>query len=370
LIALFAWPLIRYPKGLLLAAPLFAALNFLTTETLFIDHHFSLLLPALFIPLVEAYAGMEPVRRGRVLAFGLVLPSCLMLIGHPASPISTHIREVFLRPGYRNIFHYRTTAHDRMADSVMATIPKSLAVAAEHDLRPKLADREWTFTHPHPIDSMRADRFLFDFFETTAFFTHAPRRKRCAALLRSPDFSLAYFADGLLLFAKGPALPGSLLSSRFRWETVTDRTTPGTAAVAGPAPSEAAPAPVTDRTAGIPIAVLAAVYKDADGYSLEAEYQGSFGPAEALVSVFTSPSGDSLRVLHLPGYVQARLSGLPAGHYRETFLFRGPSGLLDGDWKWELRFHKDNPYLPMAGRADQILESRSLGRLRPGPSRE
>jgi hypothetical protein len=109
------------------------------------------------------------------------------------------------------------------------------------------------------------------------------------------------------------------------------------------------------------VTVHATLVRAPEGFLLESDYLGAFGPAEAVVSVFTSPSGDSLRVLHLPGYLFARLSSLPAGHYRETLAFRGPGNLLNGTWKWELRFHAGSAYLPLEGRADQILEKRPLG---------
>jgi hypothetical protein len=371
MVALFGWSWIRYPKGLLLAGPIFLALTLVISETLFIDHHFALLMPALFIGMVEALATVSPDRRKLYLSAGLLAPSLGLLLAHPDSPASLCLREVYFHPEYRNPFHYRVTPHDRIADTLLAGIPKGLAVASEHDLRPKLADREWAFIHPHPFDSLRADRYVFDFFETTGLIPHEDRRARCSALLRSPDFSLAAFTDGLLLLAKGRDLPHSLPASRFAWETVTD--------ITKPEPESAAPAAATrppDRppaapgTPGIPVTVRASLARDADGYRLEAEYLGSFGPAEAVVSVFTGPSGDSLRVLHLPGYLFARLSRLPPGRYRETLAFRGPANLLDGSWKWELRFHAGSAYLPLAGRADQILERRPLGMARPGPVRE
>lgn len=368
LAALFGWSWIRYPKGLLLAGPIFLALTAVISETLFIDHHFSLLMPALFIGLVEALAGLAPARRRLYLAAGLLAPSLALLLAHPDSPASLSLREVYLHPEYRNPFHYRITPHDRIADSLLAGLPKALAVASEHDLRPKLADREWAFIHPHPFDSLRADRYVFDFFETTGLIPHEERRIRCAALLRSPDFSLTGFTDGLLLLAKGANLPHSLPASRFSWDTVTDRTP--SRMLSAVSPADRPPGQARPGRPAIPVTVRASLRRGPEGYLLESEYAGSFGPAGAVVSVFTSAAGDSLRVLHLPGYLFARLSGLPAGEYRETLAFRGPGNLLDGTWKWEMRFHAGSAYLPLAGRGDQILESRSLGMARPWASRE
>lgn len=359
--ALFGWSWIRYPKGLILSGPLLLGLTLVTSETLFVDHHFALLMPALFIGLIEALASLPPARRGAYLLAGLLAPSLVLLLAHPFSPLSQSLREMYVRPEYRNPFHFRVTPHDRIIDSLLAGLPGSLAVAAEHDLRPKLADREWAFIHPHPYDSLRADRYVFDFFETTGLIRPEVRRKRCAGLFRSPDFSLTGFTDGLLLFSKGQGLPGSLPASRFVWESVTDETKTRQTPV--PDPDAAPPLEGSPR---IPIAVRASLAAGPDGYFMESEYAGSFGPAEALVSVFTSPSGDSLRVLHIPGYLFARLSGLPGGRYRETLLFPGPGNLLDGTWKWELRFQAGSPYLPLAGRADRVLERRPMGMARAG----
>lgn len=351
-VALFGWSWIRFPKGLLLVAPLYAALTALSTDALFVHHHFSMLLPALFITLVEACAGMAPARRGRYLAFGLAAPSFLLLAAHPSSQVSTHLREVFLHPEYRNILHYRVTPHDRMTDSLIAAIPGHLAVATEHNLRPKAADREWAFAHPHPKDSLRADRYLFDFFETVAFGSHEPSRIRCAALLDSRDFHVSDFQDGVVVFAKGPGPGGAGRNAGFGWEALAETAATGSA--------EALPLPHAPG-GGIPLAIQPALAKTSDGYLLEVDYRGSFGPAEAVVSIFTRSSKDSVRVLHLPGYLLARLSRLPAGRYRERLPFRGPPDLLDGGWQWELRLYRQHAYLPLAGRPDLVLERRPLG---------
>ncbi|MFH0919790.1 MAG: DUF2079 domain-containing protein [Fibrobacterota bacterium] len=337
---LFGLTLRYYPQGFILILPALGGLLFLNQAGLFTTHRHALLIPLLFITLVEGLARM-PVRfRTSYAIFGVTLPSLLMLLLLPTSVIGRNLREMFLHPEYRNPFHYRYTPHDRLCDSLLVQIPADAPLSTDNNLRTKLACREWVFMHPAPRDLSRADWYAFDFFETLDYVPNTLRRNRFAALMRDGRFALASHVDGIVLFRKmdvpEPVRPFSLAMTEAKPDSV---------------PAETALQPLSCR-----------IRPDRHGFVMETEFRRGKGAiqGDALISFFTGNGGDTLRVLHLPSYTACRLDTLEPGVYRECFYFEIPAGATLTGRSHRMALYRKDAYLPFFARPEYCLTKWTL----------
>ncbi len=319
--------LLLFPPGLILVLPLcmiFIAAGSVQT------HRHAILIAPLFITLVEGVGRIRPGRQFRYVLAGVLFPVLLTFFIAPDSLIATNLREM-ARPTYRNVFHYRYTRHDAITDSLIALIPREVPVAADAPLRTKLANRQWVFIHPAPADSMRADYYMFDFFEKREYEDAWPARTRAEALLRSGNYTLNSFYDGILLLKRAENCPAFKI--------------PGITLYSDTAKPQR-------EEYGI------------ENISLIPEENGCImhtwflkRPADTLHHAFISffidiGTGDTLKVLHLASYIACRLEQLSPGTYREQFYFEIPEGCTLNGRMHEIWLYKKPGYLPFFARKE------------------
>jgi hypothetical protein len=318
--------LVLFPRGLILIVPW--VMLFIATGSVQ-SHRHAILIAPLFITLAEGVARMPSRFRRVYAAAGVLVPVVAALLLSRDSLIGANVREL-LSPGYRNVFHYRYTRHDRIADSLLQTVPPRAPAAADAHLRTKLVDREWAFIHPSPGDSTRADWYLFDFFEKREYESARPARARVASLLRSGGFILASNLDGLVILKRAPPPDGDKIPLLL---------------CIGPA--NAAP-PENYGVEGVSVGTLG------KGYALSMRFhKGATDTSlvHAFISFFIdAKSGDTLRVLHLATYTACRLEALPAGSYEEAFYFDATPGAAVGNRRHEVWLFEKPGYLPFFAR--------------------
>ena len=319
--------LLLFPPGLLLVLPL--CMIFIASGSVQTHRHAILITP-LFITLVEGVGRIRPDRQFRYVLTAVLPPILLTFLIAPDSLIATNLHEM-VRPDYRNVFHYRYTPHDAITDSLITLVPPKVPVATDAPLRTKLANRQWAFIHPAPADSMRADYYMFDFFEKREYDDAWPVRTRAAALLQSGKFTLESFYDGLLLLKRAEDCP-------------------------------------TFKIPGIqPYADIAKPRRQEytiEKISLVPEENGCImhtwffkHPSDTLHHAFISffidtGNGDMLKVLHLASYTACRLEQLSPGTYREQFYFDIPEGCTLNGRMHEIWLYKKPGYLPFFARKE------------------
>ncbi|MBN2036194.1 MAG: DUF2079 domain-containing protein [Chitinispirillaceae bacterium] len=317
--------LVKFPRGLLMIVPWL--LIFIAAGSVQ-NHRHAIMIAPLFITLVEGVARIS-FRRQRLFSMaGVLFPVIVMLVISPDSLLGVNIRELF-SPVYRNVFHYRYTKHDAIADSLVRSIPAQVSTAADTHLRTKLADRQWSYTHPAPADSTTASYYLFDFFEKREYDDAWPARKRAAALLQNGSFSRESYIDGLLLIKRNPAAavePLALL----------------------PVDAGADEPPAGYDVRKVSLSVVN------NRFTITMQFRK--GPPDdslkhAFISFFIkTETSDTVRVLHLASYTLARLEFLPAGVYEETFSFNVPQGTSLHKRRQEIWLYKKEGYLPFFSR--------------------
>jgi uncharacterized membrane protein len=319
--------LVKFPAGLVLLLPLFVAQLILDQRGLFINHRHTLLIAPFFIVLVEGLTRLRPETRLRHALLFVLVHTLAITFLYPGSLLGRNLSEMFLHPQYRNVYHYKYTAHDRLLDSLLADIPPKAPIAAENNIRTHLANREWAFIHPSPSDISRADYYIFDFFETLDYRPIPEKRGRLNALMLSSGFRQASTVDGIVIIKKDSA-QGPL---PFFFGKTDDSL------------------PADPRT---PISVLSSAVEPAPGgYTLTTRMAKGPGSlqGDALISFFIK-GDDTLRVLHLPSYASADLTVLPAGVYLERFFFQVPQGKDLQDRSHLIALYKKDVHLPFFAR--------------------
>jgi hypothetical protein len=328
IIIMFNITLIKFPQGLILIIPM--TMLFIATSSIH-SHRHAILIAPLFITLIEGVARLPERQRKTYTIVGVVIPAIAVLLAAPHSILGTNLREL-VRPDHRNVFHYRYTPHDSRADSLLRCIPAEAPVAADAPLRTKLVNREYAFINPSPRDSMRADYYLFDFFEKLEYDDAWPARSRVASLIRSGNFKLSTNLDGLVIVQKTPPRQTADDFNLISVDTIP------------PPPIPAGSCQITAYRIDI-----------VDGCCISRMlfYKGTLDSTKkhAFISFFIDEkSNDTLRVLHLASYTLSRLEVIDSGWYDETFRFDIPPGTTIANRRHEVWLYAKEGYLPFFSR--------------------
>jgi hypothetical protein len=181
----------------------------------------------------------------------------------------------------------------------------------------------------------RADYYIFDFYEVLHFRDNKSERERCEQLLESEYFQLISHIDGLLLFRKD-TVPGN------RRMFNLERT--------GPIVPDSTAFEIRSRE----------ILPAAEGYIMSTEFLkgGAFTKGEALISfLIDTLGGDTVRVLHTPSYIAAKMDDLEPGVYREQFFFQVPGEKSIKDRKHEVRLYWKSTYLPFFDRKEYLVKT-------------
>lgn len=196
IMAILNFSLLKFLRGLIILLPL--TMIFIASGSVLFHRHAIMIAPV-FIILLEGISRLKAERQFSQALFGSLLPSVILMFLFPYSAIGINVREM-LNPQKRNVFHYQYTRHDAIVDSLIRLVPKKVPAASDVHLVTKMADREWAFIHPYPTDSMRAQFYLFDFFEKRDYDNLLLNRKRAANLILADSFELKCHLDGRLLW--------------------------------------------------------------------------------------------------------------------------------------------------------------------------
>jgi uncharacterized membrane protein len=324
--------ILLFPRGLIMLIPLM--MIFIATGSVQ-SHRHAILIAPLFITLVEGVSRIPAGKQRLYSIVGIFVPVIIALVVFRDSLIGTNLREL-VSPDFRNPFHYRYTKHDAIADSLVRTIPPHVPIAADAHLRTKLVNREWAFIHPSPHDSLRADYYLFDFFEKREYDNAWPERARVTNLLQSGCFSLAAHLDGLVLVKRTPSSGAERIPVLRRLNS----------AVSAPSSGYAIDGVSLQRIE--------------NGFAMNTRFhKGSTDTSliHAFISFFIDQkSRDTLRVLHLASYTDCRLEALPAGSYEESFYFDGVPGANISTRYHEVWLYKKPGYLPFFSRQSYRIQ--------------
>ena len=325
--------LFRYIRGFILILPIYVGLTLANPWGIFSTHRHAMLMAPLFILLIEGLSRLPRSWHYRQALWGTLAPSVLMMFFYPGSLFAQNLAEMTRKQEYRNPFHYQYTFHDQITDSLLRLIPPGIPVASDYGVRTKLANRRYAFVHPFPIEPKQADFFLFDFFETLEYSHQEQRRQRCAALLLNSDFSTLAYVDGILILSQSPR--HSMHSSSLKF-------------------LDSLPNPELSFHIEASVAL-----PWSDGFELRTRFiQGRESPrAQAIVSFWISPEGDSLRVLHLPTYTQVDLRTLAPGRYEESFFFQIPKGKSLRNRQHHLALYSKDDFLPFFSRPQFLVKS-------------
>jgi uncharacterized membrane protein len=329
--------LLKKPRLLIPIVPLYLAYALhANTGPMFSNHRHAILIAPLFIAMTEGMAALAPHRR-RVHALACtLLPAAAITFLYPGVLIGQHIAEMTWRSDYRSVFHYRKTAHDRLADSLLARIPDSIPIAVEPTMRARMSKRRWVYGHTAPPDSTRARFYVYDFFETLAYRDNLPKRRRCANLLQSPSFRCRSHLDGLVVIEQAPA----------------DARRP---CVFEPARRDAPP-PGDGR-----LFDHVEIREIEDGYVLGATVLLEAPPRDILAFIsFFAAGNDTIRVLHLPSYTAVSLDTLDAGIYREEFFFQTPAGRDIQGRSHTIALYTRSRHMPFFARDQYRIASHTL----------
>ncbi len=333
LLAIFNITLYKFKKGLIIVVPLVIALTIMNPKYIFHNHRHTMLIAPLFIILIEGLGNIKRSYRQRYVLFGVLLPTVLITFFFSGgSIIAENISEVFFNPKYRNVFHYKYTKHDYIADSIIVQIPDSVPVASSRFIRSKLVNRKWSFLHPHPKNINRADFYTFDFFEVLQFHNNHSQRRRCAELLENPNVSLISHIDGILLFKRYNT---PTAKSPFVLNRVNDCT--------------------NDTTSFNILERSILPYKN--GFVMHTVFEKGqmFKRGKALVSMLINDKMDTIRVLHTPSYLKNRIDSLAPGLYKEEFFFQIPIGKTLKNRKHQIILYDKSRYLPFFARKNYLV---------------
>ncbi len=322
--------LLKFLRGLFLLLPLM--MIFIASGSVLFHRHAIMIAPV-FIILIEGISRIKAERQFYQALFGTLLPSMILMLLFPYSAIGINIRE-FFNPQKRNVFHYQYTRHDAIVDSLITLIPKKVPLASDAHLMTKMADREWAFIHPYPADSMRAQYYLFDFFEKRDYDNLLLNRKRVANLIKADSFELKCNLDGLIIIARASdSKKDKPFSLKCKYEE-NDH------------PKESC-------------SIISAKYaRSGKGFLMKSSFtKGQDLKGSAFISFFIDEmTMDTIRVLHLASYTLVELEKLEEGGYEEEFYFDIPQGKSIQGRKHEIWLYHKNSYLPFFARKEYRLE--------------
>jgi len=322
--------LLKFLRGLFLLLPLM--MIFIASGSVLFHRHAIMIAPV-FIILIEGISRIKAERQFYQALFGTLLPSMILMLLFPYSAIGINIRE-FFNPQKRNVFHYQYTRHDAIVDSLITLIPKKVPLASDAHLMTKMADREWAFIHPYPADSMRAQYYLFDFFEKRDYDNLLLNRKRVANLIKADSFELKCNLDGLIIIARASdSKKDKPFSLKCKYE-------------GNDHPKESC-------------SIISAKYaRSGKGFLMKSSFtKGQDLKGSAFISFFIDEmTMDTIRVLHLASYTLVELEKLEEGGYEEEFYFDIPQGKSIQGRKHEIWLYHKNSYLPFFARKEYRLE--------------
>lgn len=320
--------LLKFLRGLILLLPLM--MIFIASGSVLFHRHAIIIAPV-FITLIEGISRINAEKQFLQALWGTLLPSMVLMFLFPYSAIGINFREM-LDPQKRNVFHYQYTSHDSVADSLIKLIPEKIPIAADAHLMTKMADREWAFIHPNPIDSMRAQFYLFDFFEKRDYDDLLFNRKRVANLIKSDSFGLRCNLDGLIILAK-TTNPNSEMPFSLKRKNDSD---------------------YLKESYSI---LSSEIIRSGNGFLMRCSFSKTLGlKGSAFISFFIDEQmKDTIRVLHLASYTMAELEKLEGGIYEEEFYFDIPHGKSLQNRKHEIWLYHKNCYLPFFAREEYKL---------------
>lgn len=329
ILAILNITLLKFLRGLILLLPLM--MIFIASGSVLFHRHAIMIAPV-FIVLIEGISRIKAQRQFSQAFFGTLIPTVSLLFLFPYSAIGINIREMF-DPQKHNDFHYKYTKHDSVADSLVRLLPEKVPIASDAHLMTKMVDREWAFIHPHPIDSMRAQYYLFDFFEKRDYDNLLNNRQRVAKLIKADSFVLKCNLDGLIILVRtmGPKvdMPFSLIRKNKEREYLKE-------------------------TYSI---IRAEIARSGNGFLMRSyftKHQNLKG--SAFISFFIDEQmKDTIRVLHLASYTLAELEKLEEGTYEEEFYFDIPQGKSIKNRRHEIWLYHKNSYLPFFAREEYRL---------------
>jgi len=321
--------LLKFLRGLILLLPLM--IIFIASGSVLFHRHAIMIAPV-FIILVEGISRIKAERQFYHALFGTLLPSIAFMFLFRQSAIGINIREMF-NPQKRNVFHYQYSRHDAVTDSLIRFVPKKVPIASDAHLMAKIADREWAFIHPYPSDSMRAQFYLFDFFEKRDYDDLLLNRKRAANLIMADSFELKCNLDGLIILARTSDSKEGKPFSLKRKNEEKDY------------PKES-------------YSIIKAEYgRSGKGFLMRSCFaKGQDLKGSVFISFFIDEvTRDTIRVLHLASYTLVELEKLEEGVYEEEFYFDIPRGKSLQDRKHEIWLYHKNSYLPFFAREEYRL---------------
>jgi len=332
ILAILNISLLKFLRGLVLLLPLL--MIFIASGSVLFHRH-SIIIAPVFITLIEGISRVKNEKQFSQVLSRTLLPSVALMLFFPYSAIGINFREM-LDPQMRNVFHYQYTRHDSIADSLVKLIPEKIPVASDAHLMTKMADREWAFIHPYPTDSMRAQFYLFDFFEKRDYDDLVFNRKRVSNLIKSDSFALRCNLDGLIILAKttnpNADMPFSLKRKNEKRDYLKES-----------------------------YSILSSeLIRSGKGFLMRCSFSKDQGlKGSAFISFFIDEQmKDTIRVLHLASYTLAEMEKLQEGTYTEEFYFDIPQGKCLQNRKHEIWLYHKNSYLPFFAR-----EEYKLGRL-------
>jgi hypothetical protein len=272
----------------------------------FSSHRHALLIPALFIVIIEGFNQSRNKYPIKTAILWYLIPVIAVMLLWPGSVISQRLKEMYIKPEYRNDYHFRYTRHDKLTDSIIANIPSKVAVASNEWTRSKLTNREWSFIHPYPTDSMRADYYVFDFLEAIDMVDNRPVRQRFNNLVTSGNFLIQSNVDGIVVLVKDAdnhfAVPYYIKQ--------IDVLIANGDSIAGYSNFSSRIIPVQS------------------GFEMSCRFLklSRNTNVDAAISFFVDSKNDTIRVVHLPIYTMVDFCILPAGMYEEQFFFQIPVG--------------------------------------------
>lgn len=195
---------------LLLGLPIFIGL-ILTPFFSYANHHNGTLIPFIFISAINGSYFISKYFRGKIKninrALGVFVLVCSLLstVFYGASFLSWRLWDKSSYQYWGNIWQFKITDHDRIADKIINLIPDSASVSASNHLASHISNRETIYHFPHPKKFDNIDYILVDILEyfPTYWGPREEERSCLKDLILDDSFGLMYFEDGILLFKKG-----------------------------------------------------------------------------------------------------------------------------------------------------------------------
>ncbi len=329
ILAILNISLLKFIRGLILLIPLM--MIFVASGSV-LTHRHAILVAPVFIILIEGISRIKTEKQFKQALYGTLFPSMVLLVLFPHSAIGINFREM-LNPEKRNVFHYKYTKHDSIADSLLKLLPPKVPIASDVHLMTKMADRQWAFIHPYPFDTMRAQYYLFDFFEKRDYDDLLFNRRRLANLAKADSFILKCNLDGLIILSKANGFEADIPFSLTR--KVEEK----------------------DHLKGSYSILKSEVARSGNGFQMKCSFTKAQGlKGSAFISFFIDEKlKDTIRVLHLASYTLAELETLEEGTYEESFYFDIPQGKSLHNRKHEIWLYHKNSYLPFFAREEYRL---------------